>query len=256
MEHRGLRRFGPASSLLLAAWLACGGCGGAGLAYDFGVPVERRAVLGSADAGDKTLRLPGDDRFNITDKSSRQSPGMQGTARGESEASGAGTADCSVEAAKGGSASAAFHLGHCIANRGEEATMAEAVFTCEYEIKVELEDGPETPTTSSCSMELYVNDTDGRLLKQVPIETSSGDGGPTSGTGRLVKEFRVRLEPKRVYNFVLAGKVEAKTGPAGLADLEIEVKGLQLTVRRERARAAEPLQSLAEPAGSTGAGGN
>ena len=250
MEHGKRRQFCLVGSLLLAAPIAWSGCGGGGMAYDFGVPTEERAVLSSAEVGEKILRLPADGRFNITDKTSQQTPGRSGTARGESDAAGEGTALCRAKVTNGGSASAAFQLGHCIENRGEQAVMAEAVFTCEYEISAEQTDGPEKPTVSSYAMGLYVNDTDGRLLKQVPVETSSADGGPTSGTGRLLKEFRVRLEPKRVYNFVLTGKVDAKTGERGLAHLGIDVKSLQLTVRRAPAPKIEAGESTDEPARS------
>jgi hypothetical protein len=242
MESMLVKHFGAASVGALAMVAAWSGCGGAGLTYDFQVPAEQRAVLSSADEGEQVLRIPQDVRFNITDKTSGQTPGMKGSARGESAASGEGTASCSVKVADGGSAEASFHLGHCLENRGRRAVLADATFTCEYKIRAIQKDGGEAPTVGNYSMELYVNDTDGRLLKQVPIETSSPDGVPVGGGGRLLKELRVRLEPGRVYNFVVAGQVEAKTGAGGHADLGIELSALQLTVRRTAAPEPEAVE--------------
>jgi hypothetical protein len=47
----------------------------------------------------------------------------------------------------------------------------------------------------------------------------------------------VRLEPGRVYNFVLAGHVEAKSQPETQADLRLSVKRLELTLHSEPAPA-------------------
>jgi hypothetical protein len=70
------------------------------------------------------------------------------------------------------------------------------------------------------------------VLKHNPFESASGNEGPRSGSSRFVEDYVVTLEPGRVYNFVVSGKVSAKTGKEGNADLRIEVKNLQLTIRK------------------------
>ena len=236
---------------LATTWV---GCAEKGLVRDFSIPADRRTALDSAEPAEQTLRVPDDTPFNITDKASRQTPGMYGTARGESGAEGDGTAFCGATVGNGGSAGATFHLGHCVQNRDEDSLSVEAVFTCEYEITARQSDGPDQATAASYQMELFVNDSDGRLLKRVPIDSSSADGGPTGGTSRVVKEVYARLEPGRAYNFVLAASVEAKTGAGGQAELDIEVKSLHLKTHYRRLHPdpehLERLPYIAEPADS------
>ncbi|UCG33841.1 MAG: hypothetical protein JSU68_04230 [Phycisphaerales bacterium] len=179
--------------------------------------------------------MPADVPFNITSKRSDQVPGMDGTARGESGAERDGTAFCRVSASNGGAASASFELGHCVENRGQQSAAAEAIFICEYEGSLSETEGTETNTSTTYALDLYINDTDGRVLKHNPFEAASGDEGPRSGSTRFVEEYLVTLEPGRVYNFVVAGKVAAKTGAGGQADLGIKLKTLQLTIRKTAA---------------------
>jgi hypothetical protein len=184
---------------------------------------------------EEIFHMPTDIPFNITTKRSDQTPGMNGTARGESDAQSDGAGFCRVSASSGGAANASFELGHCVENRGSEPATAEAVFVCEYAARISETEGDEADAKTDYSLDLYINDTDGRVLKHSPLEAASGDEGPRSGSTRFVDEFLVTLEPDRVYNFVLAGRVSAETGSTGKADLQIEVKSLQLTIRKKRA---------------------
>ena len=235
MPHRKSKRSVLAGLSLVPVLLILGGCGGPSLTHDFQVPADERASITSAGSTEQVFRIPGDIPFNITSKRSDQVPGMEGTARGESGAEEAGTAFCRVSASDGGSASASFELGHCVENRGSQPATAEAVFVCEYEGSLSETEDTETNTTTTYALDLYINDTDGRVLKHNPFEAASGDEGPRSGSTRFVEEYVVTLEPGRVYNFVVAGKVAAKTGLGGKADLKIEVKTLQLTIRKTAA---------------------
>lgn len=219
-----------AGALTAIALVACG-CGGETLARRFELPRDSRVSLAAADSSETVLRFPADKPFNITDKTSTQSPGMTGSAKGDSQATPSGTAYCRVEAAQGGEASAEFHLGQCLLNPTDRPQIATATFLCEYDIRAEQTQGDQSPTASQVALEIYVNQENGRVLRRVPIENSVEDAEPAGGSGRIVKEFQVRLEPDTSYNFVLAGRVTARTDQAGSAKLEVEVKRLELTVR-------------------------
>lgn len=231
MNHatsRWTRLYGAA---LTAIALAAGGCGGQTLARRFDLPRDSRVSLAAADSSETILHFPEDKPFNITDKTSTQSPGMTGSAKGASQATPDGTAFCRVEAAQGGEASAEFHLGQCLNNPTDRPRIATATFLCEYDIRAEQTGGDQSPTAGQVALEIYVNQENGRVLRRVPIENSVEDAEPAGGSGRIVKEFQVRLEPDTSYYFVLAGKVSARTDQAGSARLEVEVKRLELTVR-------------------------
>lgn len=219
------------------AALACttAGCGGEGLARRFQVPEEKRVTLAAADSGDRTLRFPNDAPFNITDKTSTQSPGMNGSAESGADAKPDGKAACHVDAADGGAGSAEFHLGQCISNPGENARQAHVTVLCEYDIQAHYADGSDLPTIADYSLEVYINHADGLIVKRLPMESSAGGDVPASGSGRLIKELGLRLEPRKVYNVVLAGRVNAVTGEGGSAGLKIDVKRFELSIHTEPA---------------------
>ncbi len=223
------------SSAMAALACAAAGCGGEGLARRFHVPQEKRVTLAAADTPDQTLRFPADATFNITDKTSTQAPGMTGTALSSADAKPDGKATCHIDAADGGTGSAEFHLGQCISNLSENARQAHVTVLCEYDVLAHHTDGADFPTIADYSLELYVNHTDGLIVKRLPMESSAGGDVPDSGSGRLVKEFSLHLEPRKVYNIVLAGRVNAVTGQGGSAGVKIDVKRFELSIHTESA---------------------
>ncbi len=226
--------------MMLAALVACAvgtlGCGGGAATSNFDVPQERRTTLSAVHTAENTIRLPAEVAFNIHDKASEQTPGTDGAAHGESDASAAGTAHCRVRVENGGQAKARFDLGHCLENRGEAPMLVEAAFDVDY--AVTLTPDPLGDVKGSYLLEAIVNDTDGRTLKRVQIENSAEMEGGLSASSKSTKRFSVQLEPGRVYNFYLAGRVEATSKPGTLGELRIEIRQVNLTLVRRPAPAS------------------
>lgn len=223
------------SGVLVALTCASGGCGSDGLARRFQVPEEKRVTLASADTSEQTLRFPNDAPFNITDKTSTQTPGMNGSAASSADATPDGKAGCQIDAANGGTGSAEFHLGQCISNLGETARQANVTVLCEYDVHAHHTDATDLPTIADYRLELYINHVDGLIVKRLPMESSAEADVPSAGSGRLVKELDLRLEPRKVYNIVLAGRVNAVTGEGGSAELNIDVKRFEISIHTEPA---------------------
>jgi hypothetical protein len=229
------RRHGIVVLALLVSGLTWAGCGGGAVVSDFGVSPERRTALSEAGPAEQVLRLPAETPFNIHSDHFERDQEAGGTAEGESSATADGTAVCAVRVSHGGSGSADFYLGHCLENRGEAALTVDARFDIDYVTSFARDEN--TRVDGAYTLKVVVNDTEGRTLKQIQVENSADMEGSISLSSKSSEEFRVRLEPQRVYNFVLAGHVEAESQPETQADVRLAIKRLELTLRSQPAPA-------------------
>jgi hypothetical protein len=229
------RRHGLMVLALLVSGLTWAGCGGGTVVSDFGVSPERRTALSEAAPPEQVLRMPEETPFNIYTDHCERNQEAGGSAEPESAATADGTAVCAVRVAHGGSGSANFYLGHCLENRGDAALTVDARFDIDYATAFALDEN--ATADGAYTLKVVVNDTEGRTLKQIQVENSADMEGGISSASKSSEEFGVRLEPHRVYNFVLAGHVEAKSRPETQADVRLAIKRLELTLRSQPAPA-------------------
>ncbi len=211
--------------------LAAAGCsGGADFGESITVPQERHTKIDEAFGAGKTLRLPADMPFNVTD-AQRFS---QGGAVAESSADASGKARCSASAQAGGSAWAEMQLGHVLTCAGDTPFEATVTFNVTYRYRMESEGAAGTVTPDKFALKAYIMDSNRRMLKRMMLAELEPAKGPTTWSGTQSPAFDVTFEPGLAYHLVLAGRAEVSGDEDRSPSAEIQVESLELEITPRR----------------------
>ncbi len=216
--------------VVVAICLGLGACGGSEFGGEIRLDVTQRHVRTETAPADAPLNFPADQPFAIHLKRSSQTPGPDGRARGESDATPDGGAFCLADAANGGSASAEFNLGHRIENR---SSLAQAVsLTCDFDVEQVLDasDPPAPETIASVSLVLMVVDSRKHVVSRTQVAQAVSDSAAGKAASRDQRTVSLRFEAGETYDIMLFGKVDAATGSAQAATARLEVRGLRFRV--------------------------
>ncbi len=206
--------------------LPAGGCS----ETDFGdvrVPAEQQHVI-KADAPVAPLNLPADHPFAIHIKKSSQNPGVDGRARGESNATPAGEALCLAEAGNGGSASAEFNIGHRIDNRSSAGQQVGIQVEFALKQSVTASTQPAGDTLANANLFLVVMDGRKQVLAKVAIVQGTSDQSAGEGSTQDQRTLSVRFEPQQSYDVMLYGKVNAGSAANQEAKARLEIGQLKM----------------------------
>jgi len=179
---------------------------------NFGENITVRAgvyqqVTGPLD-GHWSLHLPVDRGYNVTD-AQRSS---KGAAQAESSADQKGAATCLADATAGGSAEAAFQVGHVLTYDAAEPLDVRVTFDVTYEC--EAANVETAGDVEPLGLKAYVMDSNRRVLGRVFLAQADPERLPSTWTGRESPSFVITLHPRTGYHLIVAGKVEA-AGPEG-----------------------------------------
>lgn len=239
--HRNWRS-GRLGSVLLGLgtiWLA--GCTGASVGSELTVRPDPRPLSRSAGS---VLRLPQDEKFSIALAPASKSPGLTGTADATATASRDGKADLAASVENGGTASAAFQIGHAFSNDSERQMdlRVKTRFGCEFRADTKPTSAGEDVTLG---LSIFAREARGRLLKSISvIEYTTAEGGLSSDSTRE-NEFTLTLGPGDSISVFVAGNIaiEAKEGRTATAAMQLS--GLELEVESKPA----PAVATSRPAG-------
>ncbi|GMU22918.1 MAG: hypothetical protein AMXMBFR13_30020 [Phycisphaerae bacterium] len=217
-------------TLLFSGWLVpLAGCGGT----DFGgevqlAPAQEGALLDAGAPDSDVLNLPADRPFNIHMKNSSQNPGVEGKARGDSDAEAAGRAFALAEAAAGGTAQAEFRIGQRIVHAA--ARNQRAVITVEFKMDHALQAPvvPDPKTLATINLQLMVLDARKHVLARMPLVQTTTDEAVGSGSAGELRNLSVILEPSGRYDIMLYGQVESVAAPGQEAIARLDVGDLRM----------------------------
>lgn len=215
------------SGLTCALFASLCGCGDADLA-ELRVPAEQNHVIAASAPAAAPLSLPEDRPFAIHTKQSSQNPGAAGQAESQADATPAGAALCTAQAANGGSATANFVIGQRIDNRSPHAQ--KATIEVEFDVADELaaDKTPAPQTVASAELTLVVLDGKRRSLARMPILQSTSDTAAGAVRSHDQRRIAVSFDPDQSYDVVLHGKVEASSSTDQSSQARIELKQLRM----------------------------
>ncbi len=195
---------------------------------DFGqnvsVPQNKRHALAGVFAGSRTLSLPGDRVFNVTDTQRRS----EGPATATSTATPSGSASCVADASRGGSGTAEFQLGHVLTYDGASPVQVTVTFNVVYECKLEHY-APQFGRVP-LGLKAYVADSNRRILGKVMLAQGDPDGLAGRWSGSQSPSFDMTLEPGLAYHLIVAGRVEVSAGAPSGPVAALHVKSLNIEV--------------------------
>jgi len=206
-------------------WLS--GCsGGADFGESLSVPQDRHTKVDDVFGAGKTLRIPADVPFNVTDAQRFSS----GQAEAKSSAEAGGKAECSAGAGPDGNAWAEFQLGHVLSHRGDKPYETTVTFSATYGYQMggELSAGSATP--DKFALKVYIMDSNRRVLKRMMLAELDLVKGPTTWTGTQSPAFDLTLEPGLAYHLVMAGRIEVSSDVERSPSAQIQVESLDIEI--------------------------
>ncbi len=216
----------------LALMILLSGCGGGDAGLNVRRSAKERPDLDQAMLAVGRLSIPRDTTFNIVSRKS----GEDGSASGMTDPFGKDTGGCSAEATNGGSAWGAIQLGYCFDNATSSplASIVKLSLRALESDEVGRIDGEKAKiigSTSSVSLQFFVKDTNGLVIRQEDLVMGDDTKGPSSSSSVHLFTFDVRLEPQRGYYLVLQGRTEVKAeaGESVKASLDISDFVLDIT---------------------------
>ncbi|NLX12779.1 MAG: hypothetical protein GXY44_03880 [Phycisphaerales bacterium] len=215
--------------VLSASCMLCG-CQDNRSSLQIRVPLDRQYILDDPSERPIKVSLPMDQPFNIHTKRSNQNPGLDGTAQGHSDATAAGRASCSVEAANGGSALAEFTIGHRIANQTDYFQNLSVELDCRWQHALHTSTDPTADTIARADLQILVLDAKGKILATIPALKTDSDQIQASAELLDHRKLSVSLEPKLRYDIILTGKVEAQSAAGQEASARLEVNDLKINL--------------------------
>lgn len=210
---------------MAAAFALLSACGGGD---DFGenvrVPQSKHQSVAAPLESGATLTLPGDKPFNLTD-AQRNS---RGPGAASSSADPAGSASCAADAFRGGSADAAFQIGHVLNYGAPSPFAARVTFHVTYECS--LTHAYAGAGKLELGLKAYVMDSDHRVIGRVLLASADIDRMPSRWTGSESPSFDVTLQPGTAYHLVVAAQVKAETTEEPGPTATVYVKSLAIDV--------------------------
>lgn len=209
------------------------GCAGGGLADDLTVRPTARP-LGVRDA--RPLRIPADEKFSITASPAQKAPGLAGAAEANASAKREGEADARAAVQGGGTAAAAFQLGHAFANDSERQVDLRVLtrFTAEYATSAAPADAAPGPAVS---LRLFARDARGRLRQQINVVAHGSDGGDVSSRDNRELSLVATLAPGDALYVYLAGSVTIENRENQSSSGSLSVKNVEMEVTSQAAPA-------------------
>jgi hypothetical protein len=210
-------------------------------------PAAQRPDIDKSLAAKGSLLLPASEEFNYTAFTS----GQTGSARGESAAVSRDGARCAAQAGQGGTAWAEFQMGHCFDNTSglplDAVLRLRLKATESRSFQGSDADPTESGSTAAAALRFFIKDSNGQMLRNEDLLTSSLAQGPQSSTNSHDVVFDVRFEPDRGYYLIIAGRAECQAGSAKSTSVSIDVASASMDIRW-RAAAAEPATTAGPPA--------
>jgi hypothetical protein len=229
-----------ASGCTVLGVLVVAGCTGGGAGFRGTILAEKRYKVEAALAPGKSLAFPADMPLNVHDKLSTQTPGPDGTARGDAGAEPAGNAVCNAEASKGGSAMGRFHVGHCLDNRTDASLLADVEFTVEYEVDANCVVTAQTVAAQAdaaaagplavVTLTAIIKDSNEKIIQTMSLANESDDLGRVRKQGTETARFSVEMEPSLAYTIALVGEATVTTSANDQATASVAIKKLAITV--------------------------
>lgn len=212
--------------------LLIAGCGASDFGGDIRVSGPQRHTLDARSPQSDQIRLPGDRVFNIHLKSSQQTPGPDGTARGDSSATPDGTARANATAENRSSASANFQLGHRLENATNQARTVSVNLEYQLRYDVRASDPPAKGTLATANLQFLILDKRQRPVARLVVIQSTSDElvGQTETTQS--HQLEIIAEPDNHYDVLLYGKVDvsADEDQQARATLAIDRVRMRLTL--------------------------
>ena len=230
-SHWGWLVFGSVGFLI-------GGCGGAEFGGEIRVPVEQRSVLAADTALVDQIRLPGDRAFNIHLKSGTRSPGSDGTAREDSDATAAGEAHALAETANGGTAASEFRIGHALDNQSNKALGVGIQVEFELAHALQASSQPASQTQAVGDLHLIVLDGRKRTLANLDIAQLISDEARAQSSTTERHALDVTFEPNQTYSIMLYGKASASAAANQKASASLDIRNLKMRLTFAPASAA------------------
>lgn len=218
------RRAGCLLAPLALVWLS--GCAAGGLADELTGRPNARAI-GKADG--KVVRIPSDEKLSITASPAQKAPGLAGSAAANAAARPEGSAEAAANVDGGGTASAAFQLGHAFSNDSDRQLDLRIAlkFACEHS----ADSGPDDLSPNAAvSLKLLAREGRGRLRQQVVVFDHALDAGKIRSKRIEELEMDVTLGPGTSINVYLAGAVVVENREGQSAAGTLKVSGVEMTV--------------------------
>ena len=221
-----MRRWCATAVAMMASVLSGCGMNDAGL----DVQVAPAEIPDAAVAGGASLVLPTARPFNIHLKNSTQTPGADGKARGDSDASPDGQAFCLADAGNGGTAGAEFKLGQRI-QTGEGAAYRAAI-RIEFQVRQSTQTTfqPLPKSVGTGSLEVLVLNSRRRVLAHSSLATFTTDDSVGSAVETHERTLSVILEPHDTCDILLFGKVEASAAQGQETTVRLDLRQLKMTI--------------------------
>lgn len=207
-------------------WTLSAGCGGGSPGADLTLRPKGLALPGDG----RTLRVPGDERFNIISFRAEKEATLDSVATADASATQDGTASATANVTAGGTASATIQLGHAFTN--DTARQLDVSANVSFQYEADFKPNADAPV-ASLNLTLYARDNRGRLIFAAPLLTHDNDAGPMRAEGVHTQDFSVTLGPNEGFYAYLAGGVtiNAKPGHGGEIGVRLRDAKIELSTR-------------------------
>lgn len=220
-------------TVTLAAGLLATGCASGQFGSELSAQPTGRKI---GDAAGTTIRLPADQPLNITLSKSTREPGLEGSADANASAQGSGQATATATVTGGGKAEALFQLGHALTNATERQTDFECAVRFEYEFDAQAAADLRLPDTT-IGLRLYARNSQGRVLRDMPIVTHTTENGPAKRHSTENLGFTLTLAPNETVNLFLAGQTKIDAPDARSAAGTLKLSNLMMEIQSRPAPA-------------------
>lgn len=224
VRARSTRRPALSAGVLLAFMAMLTGCGGA----SFGAELSDRPEPMALTEQTRVVTIPQAQPFSITLAPSQKQPEIGGTAEVTSSAEPSGRARAEASITGGGTASAAFQVGHAFRNAGDRLVDVQVQVDARYRYAVRG-DTPDLPLAGA-HVNLYAQDERSGSLALLALASHTSDRGDASGQDAKTVSFGFPLGPGRVAHVYLAGNVQIDAGSGHTASGSIELESLQMRI--------------------------
>ena len=218
--------------LLLTAALT--GCG----AGDIGATLsDRPQPMKLTKPETRTIAIPASTPFSITLAPSQKKPELNGTAYAESTAKNSGQAKASASIEGGGTASAAFQIGHALRNDSERLLDLRVSAKLHYKYAVAADSS--TLPLAGVHVNLFARDDRNRSLAKFNFVAHTSDNGAVTVNDGEQLDFTITLGPGRTASIYLAGTVQINAEDGHTASGSIDLDSFELEITTQPAPAVK-----------------
>jgi len=222
------------------------GCGGGATGSELTV---RPRPLALSDAR-RTIRLPADEKFSLTQSPSQRAPALGGEASADASASPDGRGEASAKVSGGGTASAAFQVGHSLSNSTDRQADFKVRVKFNYECTASCT--PPGGPDATVSLSVFARDDRGRLLQTVGVLSHTTEAGAAGDKGGKESEFTATIGAGGSLTIYASGGVTLDVPDQHSADATVKLSGLEMEITSTPAAAVPTTQKVGSTTQSVG----